>query len=111
MFGGQERWGSPDDRVYGVDGSWYRGRDRFSIAQLNQFALEYRGDFFDDAVTVNIGARAPFFVRELNQYCYSQDGRSTVRCTTETTTPDPVIAGNFRFPSTGTTSWIAPYST
>lgn len=110
VFGGQERWGSPDDRVFGVDGSWYRGRDRFSIAQLNQIALEYRGDFFEDAVTVNIGARAPFFVRELNQYCYSQNGRSTVRCTTETPTPDPVITGNFRFPSTGTTSWIAPYS-
>ncbi|MGZ9098559.1 MAG: TonB-dependent receptor [Brevundimonas sp.] len=109
VFGGQERWGSPDDRVFGVDGSVYRSRDRFSIAQLNQFALEYRGDFFADAVTVSLGARAPFFVRKLNQNCYSQDGRSTVRCTTETpslTLPN----GNVRFGSTGSTEWIAPYS-
>ena len=109
VFGGQERWGSPEDRVLGADGSHFRGRDRFSIAQLNQLALEYRGDFFNDAVTLNIGARAPFFVRKLNQYCYSQDGRSTVRCTTETpatTLPN----GNVTF--TGVSGqWIAPYST
>ena len=86
VFGGQERWGSPDDRVFGADGSVYRSRDRFSIAQLNQFALEYRGDFFNDAVTLNLGARAPFFERGLNQYCYSQNGSSNVRCTTETPT-------------------------
>ena len=109
VFGGQERWGSPDDRVFGVDGSVYRSRDRFSIAQLNQFALEYRGSFLEDAVTVSIGARAPFFVRKLNQHCYSQDGRSTVRCTTET--PTLTLAnGNVRFGSTGTTEWISPYS-
>lgn len=109
VFGGQERWGSPDDRVFGTDGSVFRSRDRFSIAQLNQFALEYRGNFLEDAVTVSIGARAPFFVRKLNQHCYSQDGRSTVRCTTET--PTLTLAnGNVRFGSTGTTEWISPYS-
>jgi iron complex outermembrane receptor protein len=109
VFAGQERWGSPEDRVFGVDGSVYRSRDRFSIAQLNQFAVEYRGDFFNDAVTLNLGARAPFFERDLNQYCYSQNGASTVRCTTET--PTLTLAnGNVRFGSTGTTEWIAPYS-
>ncbi|HWQ86348.1 TonB-dependent receptor [Brevundimonas sp.] len=109
VFGGQERWGSPEDRVFGVDGSVYRSRDRFSIAQLNQFALEYRGNFFEDAVTVSIGARAPFFVRKLNQNCFSQDGRSTVRCTTET--PTLTLAnGNVRFASTGTAEWVSPYS-
>ena len=109
VFGGQERWGSPDDRVFGADGSVYRSRDRFSIAQLNQFALEYRGDFFNDAVTLNLGARAPFFERGLNQYCYSQNGSSNVRCTTET--PTTTLAnGNVRFASTGNTEWIAPYS-
>ncbi len=110
VFGGQERWGSPDDRVFGRDGSVFRSRDRFSIASLNQFALEYRGDFFDDALTISLGARAPLFKRELNQYCFSQNGSSNVRCTTEASTPDPVIVGNVRFASTGTTSFIAPYS-
>lgn len=109
VFGGQDRWGSEEDRVFGVDGSHLRGRDRFSIAQLNQFALEYRGDFFQDAVTLSLGARAPFFVRKLNQNCFSQDGRSTVRCTTEMPTVT-LPNGNVRFGSTGTTEWIPPYS-
>ena len=109
VFGGQERWGSPEDRVFGRDGSYYRSRDRFSIAQLNQFAVEYRGQFLDDSVTINVGARAPFFKRELNQYCYSQNGTSTVRCTTEATTPDLSRPGNVTFNGTSG-SWIAPYS-
>ena len=108
VFGGHERWGSPELRLLGRDGSHYRSRDRFSIAELNQFALEYRGQFLEDSVTINIGARAPYFRRELNQYCYTQNGSSTVRCTTEATTPDLTRPGNVNF--TGTTgSWIAPY--
>jgi iron complex outermembrane receptor protein len=108
VFGGQERWGDKDARLFGRDGSYYRSRDRFSIAELNQFALEYRGQFLDDALTINIGARAPFFRRELNQYCYSQNGTSTVRCTTEATTADPTRPGNVNFNGTSG-SWIAPY--
>jgi iron complex outermembrane recepter protein len=108
VFGGQERWGDPDLRVAGLDGYFYRSRDRFSIAELNQFALEYRGQFLGDAITVNVGARAPYFRRELNQYCFSQNGTSTVRCTTEPTAPDATRPGNVTF--TGTTgSWIPPY--
>jgi iron complex outermembrane receptor protein len=109
VFGGQQRWGSPDDRVFGRDGSFYRSRDRFSIAELHQFALEYRGQFLEDALTINIGARAPYFRRELNQYCHSLNGTSTVRCTTEASTPDLTRPGNVNF--TGTTgSWITPYA-
>ena len=108
VFAGQERWGEPGERVFGRDGSFYRSRDRFSIAALNQIAGEYRGQFLDDALTVNIGARAPFFRRELDQRCYSQNASSTVRCTTET--PVATLAnGNVRFASTGTTQWIPPY--
>ncbi len=32
-----------------------------SIALLNQIAGEYRGEFFDHRLTVNLGVRAPFF--------------------------------------------------
>ena len=108
VFGGHERWGSPELRLLGRDGSHFRSRDRFSIAELNQFALEYRGQFLDDSLTINIGARAPYFRRELNQYCFTLNGTSTVRCTTEATTPDASRPGNVNF--TGTTgSFIAPF--
>ena len=37
--------GRQGDRVFAADGEVIRGRDRFSIAELNQFALEWRGQF------------------------------------------------------------------
>jgi iron complex outermembrane receptor protein len=70
-----------------VGASNLRGRDRESQAILNQFAVEYRGLFFDDALTLNIGVRAPRFERELDQHCYTQDGSGNVRCTNETAAP------------------------
>jgi iron complex outermembrane receptor protein len=109
VYGGKAGWGSEDLRVFGRDGSFFRSRDRFSIALLNQISAEYRGQFFDDALRVTLGVRAPFFTRELNQYCFSQNGTSTVRCTTET--PASTLAnGNVTFASTGTTQFIRPYT-
>ena len=107
VFGG--RYG---DKVYTADRSFLRGRDRFSIAQLNQFALDYRGKFADDKLTLNLGVRAPRFMRGLNQYCYSQNNTATsVLCTTQV----PVATrpnGNVVFVnSTSAVEYIAPYST
>ena len=39
-----------------------------------QYALEYRGNFLEDKFTATLGLRAPFFTRELNQYCYTPNG-------------------------------------
>jgi iron complex outermembrane receptor protein len=69
VFAGRE-----GDRVLAADGDIIRGRDRFSVAELNQFAAEWRGQFADDAFTATVGVRAPYFKRELNQYCYTPDG-------------------------------------
>jgi iron complex outermembrane receptor protein len=110
-FGGRN---DGKNRVINRDGYNLQSRDRKSIASLNQFSLEYRGQFMDDALTLNIGVRAPFFERELNQYCYSQTASSTVRCTTETpattfTGGAPIPFGDVRF-GTSNTVFIAPYS-
>lgn len=105
-FGGKDGEG---DKINTVDGaSFLRNRDRFSIAELNQFSLEYRGWFLDRDLNVSIGVRNPNFERELNQYCFSQVGSSNVRCTSET--PNATLAnGNVTFTG-GTTQYIAPYS-
>ena len=105
-FGGKDGHG---DKVMTADGKGFmRARDRFSIATLNQVSVEYRGKFMDDNLGVSVGVRAPFFKRELNQFCYSQVGQSTVRCTTET--PNATLAnGNVTFLG-GSTQYIAPYS-
>lgn len=68
--------GRNGDPVKTADGNELRTRDRLSIALLNQVSAEYQGKFLDEALVVTLGVRAPFFKRELNQYCH------TVRSTT-----------------------------
>lgn len=53
-----------------VNGVALRRRDRMSYAVLSQPSVEYRGDFLEDALTLTVGLRAPFFTRELNNRCY-----------------------------------------
>jgi len=69
VFGGLE-----GQRIMAADGDVIRGRDRFSIAELNQFSLEWRGQFAGDNLSATVGVRAPYFKRELNQFCYTPDG-------------------------------------
>jgi len=70
------------------DGTLLRRRDRASVALLNQIAAEYRGRFMEERLLLNLGLRAPFFVRHLNQYCYQRDTFNAF-CTTQVGTPVP----------------------
>jgi iron complex outermembrane receptor protein len=83
VFGGKSGYGPT---VPTADGSYLRQRDRFSIAELNQIALEYRGRFMDDRLEINAGLRAPFFKRDLNQFCYTQ-ANGFAYCTTQVASP------------------------
>ncbi|MNK23866.1 Ferrichrome-iron receptor precursor [compost metagenome] len=105
-FGGRNK---SDNRVVNLDGVALQARDRKSIASLNQFSAEYRGRFLQEALTVTLGVRAPFFERELNQNCYTQNASSNVICTTEV--PNATLAnGNVTFAGRGTTQYIKPFS-
>jgi iron complex outermembrane receptor protein len=50
-------------------GSILQKRDRLSYAILHQLWGEYRGEFMDGKLVVNLGLRAPFFKRDLNNFC------------------------------------------
>lgn len=63
-----------------VNGNILEKRDRLSYAILNQIAGEYRGEFFNEALTVNIGIRAPFFRRNLNNFCATSSPAGFVEC-------------------------------
>ncbi len=63
-----------------VTGVTLEKRDRVSHAILNQFSGEYRGDFFDNRLTVNVGLRAPFFIRRLHNYCFTSSASGFVEC-------------------------------
>lgn len=80
VFGGKPGYGQS---IKLSDGSILRRRDRLSFATLNQIAFEYRGRFVEDRLLVNVGVRAPFFKRELNQSCYMRDTFNAY-CTTQT---------------------------
>ncbi|MCA9259783.1 MAG: TonB-dependent receptor, partial [Planctomycetales bacterium] len=60
-----------NDPILDANGFVLNKRDRKSIAMLNQVAGEYRGSFMDDKLVVLVGARMPFFQRDLNQFCFS----------------------------------------
>lgn len=53
-------------------------RNRKSFATLHQISAEYRGEF--GPVVAQVGLRAPFFERELNQYCVTTDSSGNVNC-------------------------------
>lgn len=105
VFGGRQ-----GRKVATADGSYLRGRDRYSIAELNQVSAEYRGKFLDERLTATIGVRAPFFKRELNQYCHTVNASGNVLCTTQA--PAATRAnGNVVFVDTPTaTEYIPPFA-
>lgn len=69
-----------NDPLADVTGTVLQKRDRLSKAILNQVSGEYRGKFFDDAVIFTAGLRAPFFRRNLNNYCFTTSVTGFVDC-------------------------------
>lgn len=55
-------------------------RDRLSYAILRQVAAEYTGKFMDGDLTVNLGVRAPFYRRNLTNYCFTTSAGGFVDC-------------------------------
>jgi len=70
-----------DDPILSADGAVIQKRDRQSYAVLHQIAAEYRGEFMDDRLTLNVGARLPFFKRDLENYCFTSSASGFVECT------------------------------
>ena len=104
VFAGRD--GTP---VVSADGVDIRTRDRYSIARLNQLSASYSTTLMDQRMRLNLGVRAPFFARMLNQYCYTTISNGSQYCTTQA--PNPTVApGNIvTFPGSATT-YLAPYS-
>ena len=84
-YGFIDNLGNPDSPFGGRNGrpllstagAQLQGRDRFSIASLHQIAGQYVGRFFEDRLRVELGLRAPFFKRELEQNCFTNAGGSS----------------------------------
>lgn len=61
-----------------TNGRLVEKRDRLSFAILDQVSGEYRGEF--GGLTVNLGVRAPFFKRNLNNFCFTTAANGNVDC-------------------------------
>ena len=86
-------------------------RDRKSYAILNRFAGEWVGKF--GPVTVNAGLAAPFFVRKLQNFCFTSSASGFVECSGQDPARDAVLAANNPFvfdPVTGRviSGWSPP---
>jgi|TARA_R100000049_G_scaffold5356_1_gene16003 iron complex outermembrane receptor protein len=67
-----------DDPLLDATGVAPQKRNRKSFATLHQASAEYRGEFGD--LVAQVGVRAPFFTRDLNQYCVTTDASGNVNC-------------------------------
>jgi len=63
-----------------TDGVILQKRDRKSRAILHQLSGEWRGEFFEDRLTINAGVRLPFFTRRLDQRCFTINAAGGVTC-------------------------------
>ena len=62
------------------DGFILQKRDRLSFAILQQVSAEYTGKFAGGDLIVNVGVRAPFFKRNLTNYCFTTSAGGFLDC-------------------------------
>jgi iron complex outermembrane receptor protein len=67
-----------NDGLVNKNGVLMEKRDRLSFAVLDQVSGEYRGTF--GGLTVNLGVRAPWFKRNLHQFCFTTAANGNVDC-------------------------------
>jgi iron complex outermembrane receptor protein len=76
--------------IIGSNGQILQKRDRLSYATLKQLSAEYRGNF--GGLTVNLGVRAPWFERDLTNYCFTSSSGGFVECFGRDTAVQAAIA-------------------
>jgi iron complex outermembrane receptor protein len=97
--------------VLDATGFQFQQRDRLSIALLNQVAGQYIGRFFEDRLRIELGLRAPFFRRSLEQRCYTEArGAGFAYCTSEPVASLLIIPPAGVVPLVGPTPYYAPFT-
>lgn len=69
-----------NDPIADSTGTIVQKRDRLSYAILTQVSGEYRGEFFDGSLVTTLGLRAPWFKRDLNNYCFTTSDSGFLDC-------------------------------
>ncbi|TPG17517.1 TonB-dependent receptor [Sphingomonas koreensis] len=69
-----------NDPITAANGAIVNKRDRKSFAILDKVGLEYRGKFFDDKLTLDVGGSYVNEKRNLHQYCFTSAPTGYVDC-------------------------------
>ncbi|MDB5722765.1 MAG: TonB-dependent receptor [Alphaproteobacteria bacterium] len=84
-----------DNPIVGINGIVPQKRDRLSYAILNKISGDYRGEFFDSRLTINAGIAAPFFKRDLNNHCVTENtGNGFIDCIPDAASQAAFLAAN-----------------
>ena len=82
-----------NDELHDNAGFPMQKRDRQSYAILHQVSGEWIGSFMEDRLTVNVGARLPFFKRDLENFCLTSSSNGFVECSGQNPATDE-LAGD-----------------
>jgi iron complex outermembrane recepter protein len=69
-----------NDGIADADGNIVQKRNRLSYATLHRVAAEYRGEFLDENLVVNLGVGVPFFTRDLDERCFTTSASGFLDC-------------------------------
>lgn len=93
-----------------ANGDLVEKRDRLSFAILQQVAGEYRGEFLGGSLVVNAGVRAPFFKRNLTNYCFATSASGNVDCFGQDATLNAAYAAANPYSFNSTTNKITGFA-
>ncbi len=80
-----------NDELHDGVGFPMQKRDRQSYATLHQVSGEWIGSFMEDRLTVNVGARLPFFKRDLENFCVTSSSNGFVECSGQNSATDELV--------------------
>ncbi|MBY8827060.1 TonB-dependent receptor [Hephaestia mangrovi] len=69
-----------NDPITAANGAVVNKRDRKSFAILDKVGAEYRGNFLNDALRVDLGVSYAMMKRNLHQYCFTTGANGYVDC-------------------------------
>ncbi len=94
-----------------ADGFAMQKRDRLSYAILQKVAAEYAGKFFDEKLTVNLGISAPFYKRNLTNYCFTTSAGGFLDCFGQNAALNAAYAAANPYSFNSTTNKVTGYAT
>lgn len=93
-----------------ANGDTMQKRDRLSFAILHKVAAEYTGKFFDGDLVLNLGVSAPFYKRNLTNFCFTTSAGGFLDCFGQNATLNANYAAANPYSFNSTTNVVTGYA-